>query len=106
MKTISEALAELKVNRPDGKQYVEDWHKHIPAWSMWTPGSLGKPDCTSCKGLGVVRVNVSLKHPFFGKLFACECQSGPALRRAIEPAADETENIHTRSIERVRKDLD
>ena len=106
MKTIAEALAELKVNRPDGKQYVEDWQKHIPSWSMWTPGSLGKPDCESCKGLGVVRVGVSLKHPFFGKLFSCECQSGPAVRLAIPIPVDDTESIRAHSIERVRKDLD
>ena len=106
MKTIAEALAELKINRPDGKVYVRDWHKQIPDWSMWTPGSLGQPDCESCKGLGVVRVEVERTHPFFGKLFACECQSGPALRQVIQPPADDTEARRARSIERVRKDLE
>lgn len=106
MKSIAEALAELKINRPDGKVYVRDWHKQIPDGSMWTPGSLGKPDCESCRGLGVVRVDVDIHHPFFGKLFACECQSGPAVRLAIQPPADDTESIRARSIERVRKDLE
>ena len=107
MKTISEALAELRVNKPDGKAYVHDWQKQIPPWSMWTPGSLGKPDCESCRGMGVVRVDVPhYTHPFFGKLFACECQAGPALRRAVQPPADDTEVRRARSIERVRKDLE
>jgi len=107
VKTIAEALAELKINKPDGVVYVHDWHKRIPSWSMWTPGSLGKPDCESCKGLGVVRVDVAhYTHPFFGKLFACECQSGPALRPIVQPPADQTGAIRARSIERVRKDLE
>lgn len=114
MKTITEALAELKVDRPDGKRYIENWQKHIPSWSMWTPGSLGQADCPACKGLGVVRVDVSLKHPFFGKLFACECQDGPALRPALANAvADEEasakkerEQRRAESITRARKDLD
>ena len=107
MKTIAEALAELKVNKPDGKVFIHDWQKNIPSWSMWTPGSLGQPDCESCKGLGVVRVDVPhYTHPFFGKLFACECQSGPAMRQAIPPPVDDTEARRARSIERVRKDLE
>ena len=115
MKTIAEALAELKINKPDGKAYVHDWQKQIPDWSKWTPGSLGKPDCVSCKGLGVVRVDVPhYTHPFFGKLFACECQAGPALQMAVlglaklavPPPTDDTEARRARSIERVRKDLE
>lgn len=106
MKTIAEALTELRVNKPDGKVYVADWQKRIPSWSMWTPSSLGKADCESCKGLGVVRVDVGIHHPFFGKLFACECQSGPALRQVIQPPADDTEARRARSIERARKDLE
>ncbi len=106
MKTIAEALAELKVNKPGGKVYVADWQKRIPEWSMWTPSSLGKPDCESCKGLGVVRVDVGIHHPFFGKLFACECQSGPAVRLAVPVLADNTESLRARSIERARRDLE
>ena len=31
MRTVAEALAELKVNKPDGKVYVHDWQKRIPS---------------------------------------------------------------------------
>lgn len=97
MKTIAEALAELKINKPNGKTYVADWKKQIPEWSLWYPGSPGKPDCESCRGLGVLRVDVAhYTHPFFGKLFACECSASAGT--ALAPRA--------RSIERVRKDLE
>ena len=61
--------------------YVPDWEQHLPEGSLWSPGSMGKPDCTICKGLGWVRYERPMGHPEFGKCFHCPCVSRISMER-------------------------
>lgn len=35
----------------------------------------GSPSCTTCGGVGYIRYDVPEEHPFFGKVFDCNCRS-------------------------------
>lgn len=106
MQTIAEALSQLQQNTQatNGKKlYIPEWKKEIPPWSLWEPGFTGRPDCRGCLGLGVVRVEVSIGHPFFGKLFSCECVGRGVL---IPAPVEDKEEQRARSMRRARKDID
>ena len=58
---------------PQKVQYVHDWEAHLPAGSIWTPGSHGQPGCPICKGMGWLRKELPTYHADFGKLVFCDC---------------------------------
>jgi hypothetical protein len=71
---IGKAMVDLK-NRlhPPGGDYIPEWKRNLPSWSMWEPGMPGKPDHRPCLGTGYYRVDLPLEHPEFGQLQKCEC---------------------------------
>lgn len=73
---VSEVLASLKGHVPaQGRLYVRDWQERIPMGSRWAPGCIGKPACPSCRGIGLMRLDLPLSHSYFGQLALCECVS-------------------------------
>lgn len=93
MQTLQQAIEEYRqrraLNPSSTKQYIADWRDTLPLGSMWTPGSLGKPDCVMCMGIGYVSANAPALHPLFGKLFECECVTeDEAYRRAKRLSAN------------------
>lgn len=44
----------------------------------------GDPDCPICGGLGYFRYDVSDDHPYFGKVFDCECRTAKLQDKRIE----------------------
>lgn len=86
MQTLRDAIDQLRINREPGTpvQYVSNWRDTLPLGSMWHPGSIGKPDCVMCLGLGLVSADVPVRHPLFGRLYACDCvEGGDAYRRVL-----------------------
>ena len=74
MPKMSNALREIR--QESGKRahlIVPNWRDEIPKGSQWFPGSLGKPDCACCLGMGWIRQNKPMGDPEFGKLSACQC---------------------------------
>ena len=76
MQSMDEVIAEMKANTvraENARRFVADWRSMIPAWSLWRPGCIGKPDCMLCKGLGYVGEDLPVGHPYFGRLHHCRC---------------------------------
>jgi len=102
MKSIEQALSEIKSHRTGKKRFVEDWQKMIPEWSRWRPGCIGQPACEQCKGLGYLRIDLPNNHPMFGRLHLCECVT--IISKA--PVRNDKEDARAASIAKARKDFD
>lgn len=73
VKTASEVIAEMKMNRTSTK-LVRDWRSLIPKGSRWNPKDPGDPACKECEGTGYLRIDgLPIGHPAFGKIFLCDC---------------------------------
>jgi len=71
LREIRDAVrAERKLNT------TPDWKSQIPQGSLWEPGMRGKHDCETCTGIGLLRRELPVGHPDFGRLIACECTFG------------------------------
>ncbi|MBN1450105.1 MAG: ATP-binding protein [Anaerolineales bacterium] len=56
--------------------------KNISSEELTALGSLGKPDCKFCGGVGFLRSDLPLGHPDFGRLEPCVCRSGEVAQNA------------------------
>lgn len=72
MQTLSAVLAELSVKARQGK-IVTRADPRVPAGSRWVPGDVGDPECSQCRGLGYMRLDLEPGQPHFGELFVCDC---------------------------------
>ena len=80
--TIGYALKQMQENKQLQK-LVHNWRELIPADSHWEPGMPGDPGCKTCGGTGYIRIEgLSISHPYFGKVYLCECVKPDALKRA------------------------
>ncbi|MCL4368652.1 MAG: ATP-binding protein [Actinobacteria bacterium] len=83
------------------------------------PGGEPSPEddvCPICRGSGYLRADVPYGHPFFGRLFACECLEAAQWERAFEelqrfsnlgPFKDKTfNNFKTKYIQGVKQAYD
>ena len=74
--TLTEALVELK--KPEVRKLtVHNWKEMLPPDSVWQPGFPGHPNCKHCHGLGYLRMDLSVRHPLFGRIFVCDCVPEP-----------------------------
>ena len=91
--TLHEALSSFRIQRA---RFIPgpNWKKTLPEGSRWQPGFPGAPDCTRCLGLGYLSLDVSIRHPQFGKLIVCDCVPEPLCSQIRARLDKAEEDLH------------
>lgn len=71
MMRIGEAISNMKASRSGTT--VKNWRDMLPPGSRWNPGDPGNPACQVCEGTGYLRMDLPINHPYFGRVFLCDC---------------------------------